>query len=69
MPRVPNILDPFVRPCGDWQIGTDVKIPYLTITAKERKKKVIRYFFVFFHFFYKYLYNTCYEPMASKVAR
>ena len=52
MPREPNILDPFVRPCGDWQIGTDVKIPYLTITAKERKKKVVKHFFgVSFHFF------------------
>ena len=39
MPREPNILDPFVRPFGDWQIGTDVKIPYLTITGRERKKK------------------------------
>ena len=53
MPLEPNILDPFVRPCEDWQIGTDVKIPYLTITAKERKKKVIKLdFFVFFHFLY-----------------
>ena len=54
MPREPNILDPFVRPCGDWQIGTDAKIPYLTITAKERKKKVIKLHFlcVFFHFFH-----------------
>ena len=43
VPREPNILDPFVRLCGDWQIGTDVKIPYLTITAKERKKKVIKF--------------------------
>ena len=53
MPREPNILDPFVRPYGDWQIGTDVKIPYLTITAKERKKKVTKLFFLYiFHFFH-----------------
>ena len=52
MPHEPNILDLFVRPCGDWQIGTDVKIPYLTITAKERKKKVIKllYFCIFLTF-------------------
>ena len=60
VPREPNILDPFVRPYGDWQIGTDVKIPYLTITAKERKKKVTKLFCIFFTFFNNlttYYYN------------
>ena len=51
MPREPNILDPFVRPCGDWQIGTDVKIPFLTITAKEKEKKKVIIFFSLFLLF------------------